>query len=67
MRAKIILQLNEGMPPTDVATARRTPPKTVDRWRSSFEQEGIEGLHERARSGRPTLIEKGIITLESVD
>lgn len=61
MRAKIILQLNEGMTPTDVATAQRTSPKTVHRWRSRFEQEGIEGLRERARSGRPTVIKRDVV------
>jgi transposase len=58
MRAKIILQLSEGMSPTDVARAQRTTAKTVHRWRNRFEAEGIDGLLERARSGRPTVIDK---------
>jgi len=58
MRAKIILQLSEGMTPTDVATAQRTTAKTVHRWRNRFEAEGIDGLLERPRSGRPTVIDK---------
>jgi transposase len=58
MRAKIILQLSEGMTPTDVAAAQRTSAKTVHRWRTRFEQEGVDGLLERARSGRPTVIDK---------
>ena len=41
MRAKIILQLSEGMTPTDVAMAQRTTAKTVYRWRNRFEAEGI--------------------------
>ncbi|MCO1332916.1 helix-turn-helix domain-containing protein [Microbulbifer sp. OS29] len=49
------------MTPTDVTTAQRTSPKTVHRWRSRFVQEGIEGLRERARSGRPTVIEKDVV------
>ena len=57
MRAKIILQLSEGMTPTEVATAQRTTAKTVHRWRNRFEAEGIDGLLERARSGRPTVID----------
>lgn len=61
MRAKIILQLSEGMTPTDVAIAQRASPKTVHRWRSRFEHEGIEGLRERTRSGRPTVIEKDVV------
>ncbi|WP_444946629.1 helix-turn-helix domain-containing protein [Microbulbifer sp. VTAC004] len=61
MRAKIILQLIEGITPTNVATAQQTSPKTVYRWRNRFEQEGIEGLRERARTGRPTVIEKDVV------
>ena len=57
MRAKIILQLSEGMTPTEVATAQRTTAKTVHRWRNRFEAEGIDGLLERPRSGRPTVID----------
>jgi len=58
MRAKIILQLTEGMTPSEVAIAQRTSAKTVHRWRNRFEAEGIDGLLERARSGRPTVIDK---------
>ena len=61
MRAKIILQLSEGMSPTDVAAAQRTTPKTVHRWRNRFEKEGIDGLLERPRSGRPTVLDKEVI------
>ena len=58
MRAKIILQLSEGMTPTEVAKSQRTTTKTVHRWRNRFEAEGIDGLLERPRSGRPTVIDK---------
>ena len=61
MRAKIILQLAEGMTPTAIAAAQRTTAKTVHRWRNRFEAEGIEGLLERPRSGRPTVIDKKIV------
>lgn len=58
MRAKIILQLSEGMTPTGVARGQRTSATTVHRWRNRFEAEGIDGLLEQARSGRPTVIDK---------
>ena len=61
MRAKIILQLSDGMTPTEVAAAQRTSAKTVHRWRNRFEKEGVDGLHERDRSGRPTVIDKTIV------
>lgn len=58
MRAKIILQLSEGMTAKEVALAQRTSAKTVHRWRNRFEAEGVDGLLERPRSGRPTVIDK---------
>jgi transposase len=61
MRAKIILQLSEGMIPPDVAAVQRTTAKIVHRWRNRFEAEGIDGLLERPRSGRPTVIDKQVI------
>jgi transposase len=61
MRAKIILQLSEGMTPAEVAVAQRTSAKTVHRWRNRFEDEGVEGLLERSRPGRPTVIDKSIV------
>ncbi|MCP4091455.1 MAG: helix-turn-helix domain-containing protein [Gammaproteobacteria bacterium] len=61
MRAKIILQLSEGMTPTEVATAQRTSSKTVHRWRNRFEAEGVDGLLERSRCGRPTVIDKSTV------
>lgn len=61
MHAKIILQLSERMTPTEVATPQRTTAKTVHRWRNRFEEEGIDGLYERARTGRPTVIDKETI------
>lgn len=58
MRAKIILQLGEGMTPMEVADAQRTSAKTVHRWRNRFEAEGVDGLLERPRVGRPTVIDQ---------
>ena len=61
MRAKIVLQLSEGMTPTEVSAAHRVSPKTVHRWRNRFEAEGVGGLLERARRGRPTVIDKATV------
>ena len=61
MRAKIILQLSEGMTPCEVSTAQRVSPKTVHRWRNRFEDEGVDGLRERPRKGRPTIIDKATV------
>jgi transposase len=61
MRAKIILQLAEGMTPSEVAQAQRTSAKTVHRWRNRYESEGIDGLLERQRPGRPTVLDKKVV------
>lgn len=61
MRAKIILQLDEGMTPADIATGQRISPSTVHRWRNRFEAEGVEGLLDRPRKGRPTVIDKATV------
>ena len=61
MRAKIILQLSEGMTPSEVSVAQRVSPKTVHRWRNRFEDEGVDGLRERPRKGRPTIIDKATV------
>lgn len=49
------------MTPTEVSIAQRSTAKTVHRWRNRFEAEGIDGLLERPRSGRPTVIDKKIV------
>lgn len=61
MRAKIILQLNDGLSPSQVAIAQRTSAKTVHRWRNRFEEAGVDGLLERPRSGRPSVIDKAVV------
>ncbi len=61
MRAKIILQLNDGLSPSQVAIAQRTSAKTVHRWRNRFEEAGVDGLLERPRSGRPSVIDRAVV------
>ncbi len=57
MRAKIILALARGQTPTQVAEAQQTSAKTVHRWRKRYLEEGLDGLHDHPRSGRPTKID----------
>ncbi len=61
MRARILLQLSEGMSPSEVAGAQQISRKTLHRWRNRFEAGGVDGLLERARSGRPTAIDKATV------
>lgn len=52
-RAKIILGLLNGEPVSAVARALKVRPNTVIDWRRRFEKEGIAGLRDRPRSGKP--------------
>ncbi len=52
-RAKIILKCLEGKPHWQVARELEIRPNTVSDWRRRFESEGISGLNDRPRSGKP--------------
>lgn len=52
-RAQIILKAAEGMSNLEIAHALGTRPATVSKWRVRFESEGLEGLHDDYRTGRP--------------
>lgn len=56
-RAKIILSLSEGQSPRVVAKAQRVSEKTLHKWKNRFLDDGIAGLKDKHRSGRPTLID----------
>ena len=60
LRAKIALLSTDGMTAEAVAEKFDTHPETVRRWRRRFEKEGIDGLSDRQRSGRPTEISKAV-------
>lgn len=63
-RARILLSLDRGERICDIAKAHCVTPKTVHKWRNRFESEGVEGLLDQPRSGRPTVI--GADTVERV-
>src|SRR3989475_6581948 len=52
-RARIVLGCLEGKPITTVAESLNVRPNTVIDWRRRFEAEGIAGLQDRPRSGKP--------------
>lgn len=58
MRAKIILSLAEGQSPREVSKSQRISEKTLHKWKSRFCEEGIAGLEDKHRSGRPTVIDE---------
>jgi transposase len=52
-RAKIVLACLEGQAMSEIARELGIRPNTVIDWRKRFENEGMAGLRERPRSGRP--------------
>jgi transposase len=52
-RARIILYCAEGLPHRQIKRRLNTSVDTVIRWRKRYEQQGIDGLQDRPRPGRP--------------
>jgi transposase len=53
LRSQIILKAAEGLSNKDIAAKLGIPEVTVGKWRRSFVVDGIEGLRDAARTGRP--------------
>jgi transposase len=53
VRARIVLLAAEGMANVDIAKRVGVCVDVVSKWRKRFCQEGLAGLKDRARSGRP--------------
>ena len=52
-RARIVLLAGEGEPASEIAARVGCSVQTVKRWRSRYEREGLAGLSDRPRPGRP--------------
>jgi hypothetical protein len=53
MRAKIVLLAAQGCENTMIAERLDVPVQLVLKWRKRFFQEGLDGLKDRPRTGRP--------------
>ena len=51
-----VLLVLQGRPCHEVAAMLDETPRTVQRWAQRFRQQGLAGLHDGPRSGRPALI-----------
>jgi hypothetical protein len=54
-RARLILLCGQADKPTNLSVAAELgcDPDTVSRWRRRFHRQGLDGLHDLPRSGRP--------------
>ena len=55
-RARIVLEASAGRANKNIARKLRLDPGTVSKWRRRFVEQGIEGLHDELRPGRPRSI-----------
>lgn len=53
LRSRIILAAAAGRPNRQIAVDLGIPQVTVGKWRRSFAERGLDGLHDAPRSGRP--------------
>lgn len=53
IRAKIVLYAAEDLSNDEIAARIDTPRQIVSKWRKRFFEEGLVGLEERPRGGRP--------------
>ena len=53
LRARIVLLAAQGWPNEEIAAELNTALNTVCKWRRRFAAEGLAGLGDRPRSGRP--------------
>jgi transposase len=58
LRARIVLRAAEGASNTEIAGELGVSLPTVSLWRAQFAREGLAGLADRARSGRPRTIDE---------
>jgi transposase len=52
-RAKIVLMAAEGLDNDEIALRLDTRREIVSKWRKRFFEQGLAGLEERPRGGRP--------------
>ena len=55
VRAKIVLMAAEGMDNDEIAERLDTRREVVSKWRKRFFEQGLAGLEERPRGGRPAV------------
>lgn len=54
-RAQIVLLSAQGLDNDEIAARLNSRREVVSKWRKRFFEEGLPGLEERSRRGRPTV------------
>ena len=57
MRARLLLALDEGQAITEIAKNLHVSRPTVYQWKQRYLAEGLSGLSDRSRPGRPTTLD----------
>src|ERR687885_2927971 len=55
VRAKIVLMAAQGLDNDEIAARLDTRREIVSKWRKRFFEQGLAGLEERPRAGRPAV------------
>ena len=66
-RARIVLSVADGVGTTATARAVGVSRPTVIKWRDRFAVQGIDGLDDEARSGRPKTVDDAAIIAATLD
>jgi|GEM_PF-185544 len=61
LRASIVLLAAEGLRNADIARRLGVSRQTMSTWRKRYAAEGLDGLLDRARTGRPSAVDEGEI------
>jgi FixJ family two-component response regulator len=59
LRARIVLAAAQGKQNKQITERLGIAPNTASKWRKRFSQEGLEGLADRDRPGRPRAFPPG--------
>jgi transposase len=60
VRARIVLACAEGKPNKEVSQEVGVTQQTVSKWRSRFRRDGLNGLLDELRPGRPRQVDKAL-------
>ena len=63
LRASIVLLAAQGLRNADIARRLGVSRQTVTTWRQRYAAEGVDGLRDRARTGRPAAVDEGEIVV----